>query len=70
MPGEETLYLKSNLSKDLLNRPPDGCLQWLTGTDGKLTTFNFASSGGHLAGQNYNICIRKEAGKYIKRETK
>ena len=39
-------------------RPPDGCLQYVTGTDGRLTTFNFASNTQHLADQNYNICIR------------
>jgi len=44
------------------SRPPDGCLQYLTGTDGTLTSFNFASSTGHLANQDYNICIRQEKG--------
>ena len=43
-------------------RPPDGCLQWFTGTDGQLTSFNFAANTGHLAQQNYNMCIRREAG--------
>jgi len=44
------------------SRPPDGCLQYVTGTDGRLTTFNFASNTQHLADQNYNICIRQEKG--------
>ena len=44
------------------NRPPDGCLQWLTGTEGRLMTFNFASSTGHLAEQKYNVCLRQEKG--------
>merc|ERR1739838_565451 len=42
--------------------PPDGCLQWHTGSAGQLTTFNFAGNGLHLANQNYNICIRQEMG--------
>jgi len=44
------------------SRPPDGCLQYLTGTDGRLTTFNFASNTAHLANQDYKICIRQEKG--------
>merc|ERR1712127_1119040 len=43
-------------------RPPDGCLQWHTGSAGQLTTFNFAGNALHLANQNYNICIRQEMG--------
>jgi len=43
-------------------RPPDGCLQWHTGSAGQLTTFNFAGNTLHLANQNYNICIRQEMG--------
>jgi len=42
--------------------PPDGCLQWHTGSAGQLTTFNFAGNALHLADQNYNICIRQEMG--------
>merc|ERR1739847_34711 len=42
--------------------PPDGCLQWFTGSAGQLTTFNFAGNALHLADQNYNICIRQEMG--------
>ena len=43
--------------------PPGGCLQWLTGLKGELTTFNFASTDdNHLANQAYSICIRQEAG--------
>jgi len=45
-----------------ISKPPDGCLQWLTGTDGRLTSFNFAPNTQHLADQNYNICIRQEKG--------
>merc|ERR1739838_1202491 len=43
-------------------RPPDGCLQWHTGSAGQLTTFNFAGNALHLANQDYNICIRQEMG--------
>jgi len=42
--------------------PPDGCLQYHTGSAGQLTTFNFAGNALHLADQNYNICIRQEMG--------
>ena len=49
-------------SQNVHFRPPDGCLQWYTGTDGQITSFNFEGNTGHLATQNYNICIRKEKG--------
>merc|ERR1739844_91666 len=42
--------------------PPDGCLQYHTGTAGQLTTFNYAGNALHLQNQNYNICIRQEMG--------
>jgi hypothetical protein len=48
------------------NRPYDsGCLQYFTGTTGRIESFNYAGSNSilqHLALQNYNICIRKNAG--------
>eukprot|EP00094_Tigriopus_californicus_P006308 TCALIF_06073-PA protein Name:"Protein of unknown function" AED:0.17 eAED:0.17 QI:0/0.42/0.37/0.75/0.57/0.62/8/21/237 len=44
-------------------KAPNDCLQFLTGTMGKLKTFNFDDPvTSHLANQNYNICIRQEAG--------
>lgn len=47
-------------------RPPDGCLQYHTTLTGRFQTFNFAettaASQVHLAAQNYDICIRQEAG--------
>jgi len=52
----------SQISCNSKMRPPDGCLQWYTGTDGQITSFNFEGNTGHLATQNYNICIRKEKG--------
>jgi len=43
--------------------PSQGCLQWQTGLTGKLTTFNFNNAAGpHLPNQNYQSCIRQEAG--------
>ena len=44
------------------SRPPEGCFQYYTGTEGRITSFNFGSNTQHLANQNYNICIRKEPG--------
>ncbi|XP_017107357.2 uncharacterized protein [Drosophila bipectinata] len=41
-------------------RAPAGCLQYHTGTEGLLQTFNFAENGRHLANQNYRICMRQE----------
>ena len=44
-----------------------GCLQWLYGTRedgsayGLIESFNY-KNGWHLANQNQNICIRREAG--------
>lgn len=48
-------------------RPYDsGCLQYFTGTTGRIESFNFpqttAANQQHLHSQNYNICIRKESG--------
>jgi len=48
-------------------RPYDsGCLQYHTGSAGRLESFNFAQSTsslyGHLHSQDYNICIRQEQG--------
>ncbi|XP_039501648.1 uncharacterized protein LOC120458160 [Drosophila santomea] len=41
-------------------RAPAGCLQYHTGTEGIMQTFNFAENGRHLANQNYRICVRQE----------
>ena len=43
-------------------KPPEGCFQYYTGTEGRITSFNFASNTQHLLTQDYNICIRKERG--------
>ncbi|XP_037708323.1 uncharacterized protein LOC119546244 [Drosophila subpulchrella] len=43
-----------------IQRAPAGCLQYHTGTEGIMQTFNFAENGRHLANQNYRICVRQE----------
>ena len=43
-------------------RPPSGCLQYFTQAIGQFSTFNFEAQADqriHLAGQRYNICIRR-----------
>merc|ERR1712156_906867 len=43
--------------------PDGGCLQYHTGLTGRLTSFNFIpTTDNHLKDQNYNVCIRQEAG--------
>ena len=42
-------------------KPPQGCLQYFTGTTGYIQSYNYAG-GYHLASQNYNNCIRTESG--------
>lgn len=42
-------------------RAPAGCLQYHTGAQGVMQTFNFADNGRHLANQHYRICVRQEA---------
>lgn len=38
-----------------------GCLQYLTGVNGRIKSFNFdAASGRQLSNQDYSICIRTE----------
>jgi len=41
--------------------PPNGCLQYHTGIDGRFTTFNWGGTQ-HLRNQNYRVCIRQEEG--------
>lgn len=54
----------TSLDRCVLNRAPSGCLQYLTGANGRFTTFNYDSvdNAVHLATQNYNTCIRQEQG--------
>ncbi|XP_065093454.1 uncharacterized protein LOC135714110 [Ochlerotatus camptorhynchus] len=43
-------------------RAPSGCMQYYTGLEGIIQTFNFADNGRHLANHNYRACIRQEKG--------
>ncbi|XP_039438715.1 uncharacterized protein LOC120419916 [Culex pipiens pallens] len=43
-------------------RAPSGCMQYYTGNEGIIQTFNFAENGRHLANHNYRACIRQEKG--------
>ena len=46
--------------------PPNGCLQYHTGIDGRFKTFNFdGDTVQHLRNQDYRICIRQEEGMKI-----
>lgn len=48
---------------------PPGCLQWFTGTTGRVSSFGFdrtltvitASAATHLSSQNYQVCFRRES---------
>jgi len=40
-------------------KPPEGCLQYYTGSTGFIQSYNYAG-GIHLANQDYNNCIRTE----------
>ena len=52
--------------KKLIFRPPAGCLQYLTGNTGRITSFNFGSDKGNiLALQLYTVCIRKSPGAFF-----
>ncbi|ALC38601.1 CG17264 [Drosophila busckii] len=42
-------------------RAPAGCLQYHTGLEGVMQTFNFADNGRHLANQHYRVCVRQES---------
>ena len=53
---------------------PPGCLQYMTGTSGTVSSFNFNPSNTatatdasttHLQNQHYEICIRRESGTYF-----
>ncbi|XP_055643067.1 uncharacterized protein LOC129779552 [Toxorhynchites rutilus septentrionalis] len=43
-------------------RAPSGCMQYFSGLEGVIQTFNFAENGRHLANHNYRACIRQEKG--------
>ena len=44
------------------SEPPQGCLQWLTGVSGMLSSFNNGGTNTHLTGQDYTSCVRREQG--------
>jgi len=44
--------------------PPPGCLQWFTGSLGKVSNFNYRNTASyHLSSQRYSICWRRERNK-------
>jgi len=43
-------------------RPPEGCLQYFVGTEGRVKSFNWDAGTGHLQNQAYTMCIRQEKG--------
>merc|ERR1711962_688197 len=49
------------ISCDAEWRPPQGCLQYFTGTTGTINSYNW-DGGRHLASQQYSNCVRTEAG--------
>lgn len=48
---------------------PPGCLQWFTGTTGRVSSFGYdrtitavsASAATHLSSQNYQVCFRRQS---------
>ena len=55
------IFIKNILHPPFFS-PPNGCLQYHTGIDGRFQTFNF-DGNRHLRNQNYRVCIRQEEGK-------
>ena len=45
-------------NSDFLSRPPEGCLQYFVGTEGRVKSFNWDAGTGHLQNQAYTMCIR------------
>lgn len=49
---------------------PEGCLQYLTGISGNISSFNWkltdnmngASFSNHLSNLRYSVCVRRESG--------
>merc|ERR1712241_1270614 len=61
--GTRTFEIKvTQYTCDSMMRPPEGCLQYFMGTEGRLETFNFEENKLHLPSQEYSICIRQEKG--------
>jgi len=55
---------------DSVERAPEGCLQYLTGISGNVSSFNWKlqdnmngqSFSNHLSNLRYNVCVRRESG--------
>merc|ERR1739844_364112 len=61
--GTRTFEIKiTQYMCDSMMRPPEGCLQYFMGTEGRLSTFNFEENKLHLPSQDYSIRIRQEKG--------
>lgn len=61
--GSRSFEIKiSQIKCDDVNRPKPGCLQYFTGTEGRITSFNFEANLHHLNNQRYTVCIRQEEG--------
>jgi len=61
--GTRTFEIKiTQYTCDSMMRPPEGCLQYFMGTEGRLETYNFEENKLHLPSQEYSICIRQEKG--------
>jgi len=61
--GTRTFEIKiTQYTIDSPMRPPEGCLQYFIGTEGRIRSFNYGENKLHLPDQDYSICIRQEKG--------
>ena len=63
--AQKQIYWISKMLIFSLNiRPSSGCLQYHRSQSGRITTFNFEAveRGGHLANQDYSICMKQFRG--------
>ncbi|XP_041982208.1 uncharacterized protein LOC121735437 [Aricia agestis] len=56
------LFLMRITQLPLAHAAPHNCLQYYTGDNGTIRTFNYASNGRHLASQEYRACVRRNSG--------
>ncbi|KAJ0174422.1 hypothetical protein K1T71_009530 [Dendrolimus kikuchii] len=56
------LWLMRLAQMPLAHSAPHQCLQYYTSDNGTIKTFNFAINGRHLAGMQYQSCIRRNSG--------
>ena len=56
--------LVSQIPCSSLTLPPQGCLQYHTGSIGSIKSFNYDTDSNfeHLSAQDYTICVRREYG--------